>query len=709
MKIEMTFLKSKVARRIFLFFVVGALIPITALAVLAFIQITDTMKMQDRQKLEYTNKQLGMAVMERLALADATLDTIASRYMQEPSHDNILYSEKWHDDIQNLFSSVAIHYQSGQSRQILGHPQSPIALSNAHSEYLSAGNSLLLTRNQHDEQLKVLMLVAVDPGHSESGVLAGALNPSFLKTILNHSLLPAGARICILDQNNHVIYSSTHDPFQFLERVLVEMKSSSWGHFEWTDGGIDHLTAYWPIFLKFKYLSPQWTVLTSVARTSVFARISDFKMKFLFIILISMWVVLLLSLILIRRNLIPLEQLKEGTQRIAMNDFTGSVTIKSRDEFEDLADSFNMMAAKLEHRFDTLATISEIDRAVLADVNVDQLIRTVIPHIPKIIKSDIVGISLFKNSHVPALHTYMQGPNPGAIQYIEDTDISRDEIDLLANMPEGRTLTALEPYPAYLLPFTKQGYTLFSLSPILPDRTLAGFIVMANSNGIPVTDDDRQTARRLADQLAVALANTHLVEELRQLNHNVIQSLARAIDAKSRWTVGHSERVAQLAMKIGHALGLSDIEIDTLRISGLLHDVGMIGIPNAIIDKTDNLTDEERRIMQEHPRIGVSILEPLGSRRDIIKLVLQHHERFDGRGYPEGLTGHDICLGARILAVADTYDALVADRPYRTGMHPTDARAIITREMSAQFDPEIVQTFLRIRDTDAVRKEYRYP
>ena len=177
-----------------------------------------------------------------------------------------------------------------------------------------------------------------------------------------------------------------------------------------------------------------------------------------------------------------------------------------------------------------------------------------------------------------------------------------------------------------------------------------------------------------------------------------MKSIANAIDAKSRWTAGHSARVAQLSLQIGRTFGLSDTELETLQIGGLLHDAGMIGIPSNLIDKSDRLTEEEQLMIREHPSIGVKILAPVSTRHDVITLVSQHHERYDGTGYPRGLSGDNICRGARIIAVADTYDALVSDRPYRTGLSHDEAREIIQGETGKQFDPDIVRVFLDIVD-----------
>jgi putative nucleotidyltransferase with HDIG domain len=202
--------------------------------------------------------------------------------------------------------------------------------------------------------------------------------------------------------------------------------------------------------------------------------------------------------------------------------------------------------------------------------------------------------------------------------------------------------------------------------------------------------------RRLGNQVGVALSNARLIEELDSLNWGALTALARSIDAKSTWTSGHSERVTDLALRIGWVMGLNQRELDVLHRGGLLHDIGKIGIPAEVLDKMGRLDADETAIMRRHIRIGARILEPIAAYADVIPIVLQHHERFDGNGYPDGLAGEAISLGARIYAVADAYDALTSDRPYRRGLERQPAIEIIKEGAGRQFDPKVVQGFLNL-------------
>jgi len=190
------------------------------------------------------------------------------------------------------------------------------------------------------------------------------------------------------------------------------------------------------------------------------------------------------------------------------------------------------------------------------------------------------------------------------------------------------------------------------------------------------------------------------VEALEQLDLGTLTALARAIDAKSTWTAGHSERVTNLALRIGHAIGLPAGDLRIMHRGGLLHDIGKIGTPPAILDKPGKLEPEEMQIMREHVKIGVRILEPIPCLREALPIVAQHHEWFDGSGYPAGLAGENISLHARIFAVADCYDAIVSDRPYRRGLSTEQALEILKQNSGTHFDPILVEVLTRLIVTD---------
>lgn len=176
----------------------------------------------------------------------------------------------------------------------------------------------------------------------------------------------------------------------------------------------------------------------------------------------------------------------------------------------------------------------------------------------------------------------------------------------------------------------------------------------------------------------------------------VVFAFARAVEAKSQYTHGHSERVTAYALELARQVRLPQVEWETLRKGGLLHDIGKISIPDAILDKPGSLTVDEYEIMKQHPAQGARIVEPLRSVRDAMPLIRWHHERMDGKGYPDGLYGGAIPLLVRILSVADVYDALTSERPYRAAIsHPKSLEIMRKDAAGGGLDAELVDEFCK--------------
>ncbi len=210
--------------------------------------------------------------------------------------------------------------------------------------------------------------------------------------------------------------------------------------------------------------------------------------------------------------------------------------------------------------------------------------------------------------------------------------------------------------------------------------------------------------RDVEAELALANRNlskrtSDLVERQRSLYLSTVKSLASAIDAKDEYTRHHSTRVTEITLKIAKNMGLSEREIEDLQLAALLHDIGKIAVPEHILNKPDTLTDKEFASIKEHPGRGQIILEPVKELKEIGKVVRAHHEKYDGSGYPDGVKGSEIPLGSRIMGVADAYDSITSDRPYRNASSHRRAVKEIIRNSGTQFDPEVVEHFLEVYQT----------
>jgi putative nucleotidyltransferase with HDIG domain len=179
-----------------------------------------------------------------------------------------------------------------------------------------------------------------------------------------------------------------------------------------------------------------------------------------------------------------------------------------------------------------------------------------------------------------------------------------------------------------------------------------------------------------------------------------LEALLAALDTRDTETEGHSERVAAYTMLIAQRLNLSEEELPHIERGALLHDIGKIGVPDHILYKPGPLTPDEWEIMKQHPVVGYKMCMKIEMLRPAAPIVLHHHERWDGKGYPYGLSGEEIPLGARIFAIADTLDAMTSDRPYRKALSFAQAREEIERCAGAQFDPELVKVFLSVPEEE---------
>ncbi len=225
--------------------------------------------------------------------------------------------------------------------------------------------------------------------------------------------------------------------------------------------------------------------------------------------------------------------------------------------------------------------------------------------------------------------------------------------------------------------------------PLIGKHKVFGVLNVSKFSGPAFSASDLQVVLILSSQVVTALENAALYEDLRENYFRTVQALVAAVEAKDPYTRWHSTNVAKYAVAIARDLGMSPTQLEEMHIAAILHDVGKIGISELIICKPDRLSREEFDIMKDHPAHGIRILEPIGFAPAIVNAIYQHHERYDGKGYPRGLSGEEITLSARVLNVADTIDAMVSERPYRGTISSQDVLQELERESGRQFDPKV--------------------
>lgn len=266
------------------------------------------------------------------------------------------------------------------------------------------------------------------------------------------------------------------------------------------------------------------------------------------------------------------------------------------------------------------------------------------------------------------------------------------------------------------------GLTSFIIVPIVNGAEFIGWLLALNRNNdrnmnteelpweVSYLEFGTHEATLMSSSAAILATharNVELFREREELLVSMVRALVSAIEAKDEYTRGHSERVALYGKRVAEELGLGDDYCERLYLTGLLHDVGKIGVRDAVLRKPGPLTDEEFEEIKQHPDMGWSILQELQSLSYVLPGVLYHHENHNGRGYPDGLAGDNIPLDGRILAVADAFDAMTSDRPYRTGMPVEKAEAILKDGSGKQWDPEMIDAFFRaMPDILEIKKTY---
>ena len=683
-----TVIRSKVAHRIVLLFVLCALLPVIILASLSYYEVSSQLRDDSEKRLSQASKNQGMAILQRLQILESELDVLSLRIDQNERTSASQISPEY-------FKGFSVFGTDGAERSHWGTMQSFPALTSGEKKHLLSGRTLLKVGNCADLQNCILLMRTTSGVGSSSFLSVGEVSPEFLWA---GNTMPLDLQFCVLSATRILLFCS--DDRMCPSPAPLPTFNHASGSYQWRKGADVYDAAYWKLLIGPAFLEQPWTIVVSEEHADAVFRVQRFRSEFPLVILLCLWVVLLMSLVQVRRTLGPLQKLREGTQKIGAGKFESRVEVQSGDEFEQLACAFNSMAAQLGQQFHTLTAVKEIDQAIFASLDREAIVDGALARMQNLVPCDAFGVSIFDHDASVAWTRFRRADADDI--YTETQPLTASDFLQLQNCgPAYRVLKATN-HPAFLSPLVNAHMQSFLVLPIQFDGSVQAALVCASKNaGVPARDEV-QPARQVADQLAVAFSHVRLINALEQLHWESLTALARAIDAKSQWTAGHSERVAALSVEIARNMGLSSKDLKVIQMGSLLHDIGKIGTPRDVLDKPGKLTDEEMRVMRDHVRTGVRILEPIAAFREALPIVAQHHEWLNGQGYPEGATGADISLYARIVAVADCYDALTSDRPYRSGLPREQAVQLLRQRSNVQFDPAVIETFSQMMSKNAL-------
>ncbi|MBU0491130.1 MAG: HD domain-containing protein [Chloroflexi bacterium] len=316
----------------------------------------------------------------------------------------------------------------------------------------------------------------------------------------------------------------------------------------------------------------------------------------------------------------------------------------------------------------------------------------------RLCNADVGTVVLLDRQQESEAHLYNSIGNEAVRQSVLHLDIGGDGLcDRLIR--DGYPLTAcgvgLDVGTPSLLTYYPPVHSFVGV-PFKSGANSFGALLAANQHsGQPFTPEDQIVVAFLGSQVSMALENRRLVREVRERFTNTIEALVAAIEAKHPYTRGHSDQVIRYAVAMAKELRLTESEIENIRVAAVLHDVGKIGVPEGILDKAGALTDRERSFIMSHPYTGAKIVEAVDPKGEILYMVYYHHENYDGSGYPKGLRGDQIPLGASIIRVADAFEAMTSNRPYQPSRTAAEALRELRAGAGRQFDPVVVRAFGR--------------
>jgi putative nucleotidyltransferase with HDIG domain len=376
--------------------------------------------------------------------------------------------------------------------------------------------------------------------------------------------------------------------------------------------------------------------------------------------------------------------------------------IEKNNNLRNIVDFINerlLFEYDLEHYSQEIKTIYNVSLSFTSLHTEDELMRLIVKKAKSIFKADVSTIMLLNENNELYIH-YSEGLKPEVIKNTRQK-LGQGIAGIVALTGQSLIINDINTY------YTDIDYEKeFRSSIVVPlkvkDNKVIGVLSISKYSQYPFSESDMLTLYNLATIASATIEKAKLYSEvqnyaqrLEETYLSTIESLAKAFEAKDRYNKGHMERVLEYGLAIASELDPNLLNDDVLKLSLLFHDIGKIEVPDYILNKPAKLTLEEYEIIKRHPVAGEEILKPVKFLQEVAKVIRQHQERWDGKGYPDGLKGEEIHLYARIVAVADAFDAMTSDRSYRKAMKVEDAVEEILRNKGTQFDPKVVEAFYR--------------
>lgn len=347
----------------------------------------------------------------------------------------------------------------------------------------------------------------------------------------------------------------------------------------------------------------------------------------------------------------------------------------------------------------TLKTLLKVSQSLSSSLEIEEVLYKAMEHVEKVCKAEASSIWEIDPETRELFFRVVRGEHVGKIKKMR-LKIGEGIAGYVAKSKKPIMVNDVRKSPYWEDAFDSessfQSRSILAVPLLIGKRIIGVLEILNKRDGKGFNQRDKESLLSLSGPIAIALDNARLYEDRKELFVQTAFALAIAIEKRDPYTGGHTKRVLDYSLQIGKVMGLRGKELEGLKISAILHDIGKIGIPDSILAKPTSLTEKEFRKIQEHPVIGAEILKGIRGMEKIVNAIKYHHERWDGKGYPENLKGEEIPLWARIISVADAFDALTTSRPYRRKVNEKDALEEIKRNIGKQFCPYSGEAFLKV-------------
>ncbi len=520
LRLTPSLVRSRFGRRLFALFVLCSLIPAVALGVLSFGTVARQLRRASLERLEHSTKLVGTAITERLQFLSEDLRRVGHRATPCPPPPTRDASAACDGSLDYGVAALAWVPRAGDPVVIAGLLQPP-PLSRQDRSTLESGRDVAVDAVIDGRAVVYLVRTLGD------GILVALVDPAFLWGTPDQGSLVPSMQFHVANANAEVISerNGTHE---------IPRRGTPSGSFDWAINGVAHLAVFAPVPGTDEVAAPSWTLVVSEARSAVLAPMDDFRRSFPVAIVLALGAAVLLSLSQLRRNLAPLDALYSGTRRVAEGQFDQPVVVTSRDEFAEVAASFNAMSDRIRRQFAALATAAEIDRTVLSSVDTRWIVRTVLERMRDICPCDEVGVTLLDPHGGDEVTTWVPDPESISRMAAASSQLTWADRGRLAEGPDAIEIAAADA-PPYLAALTLRGARSLVTFPLRYQGRLLGAITLGSHAGLPWTPEDLSQAEHVAGQIGLALTNARMVEQIRLLAfHDTLTGLPNRVSFRRR-------------------------------------------------------------------------------------------------------------------------------------------------------------------------------